>query len=303
MITHFSFRLLAIFSLLFAVSLPAWAEKHTEHVFIVSFDGGKPAVMQQSKMPTVEHLVETGACTWQAQTTFPSITLTSHASMLTGVGPAKHHMLWNEWKPDRGMVTVPTIFQLAHKNALVTAMIVSKPKFIHLFLAHSLNFFALPSYKAKLVADVASEYIKDKKPNLCFIHFTDSDSAGHQYGWGSDEQKKAFADEDDALKTVLKAISDAGIEKQSVVILTADHGGHDKTHGSNAAEDMTIPWIVWGKGVKHDSTIGSVNTCDTAATALWLLDLPIPADFDGKPVVGAFTSVSTTMSASHLVSK
>jgi arylsulfatase A-like enzyme len=31
-----------------------------------------------------------------------------------------------------------------------------------------------------------------------------------------------------------------------------------------------------------------VTTYDTAATALWLLDVPIPKSFDGKPVTEAF---------------
>ena len=31
-----------------------------------------------------------------------------------------------------------------------------------------------------------------------------------------------------------------------------------------------------------------VTTYDTAATALWLLDVPVPAEFDGKPVTSAF---------------
>ena len=63
------------------------------------------------------------------------------------------------------------------------------------------------------MAEAAAEYIKLKKPNLCFIHFADSDGAGHASGWGSDEQKKAFADEDKALKIVMQALTDAGIEK------------------------------------------------------------------------------------------
>ena len=31
-----------------------------------------------------------------------------------------------------------------------------------------------------------------------------------------------------------------------------------------------------------------VTTYDTAATALWLLGVPVPEGFDGKPVVSAF---------------
>lgn len=117
----------------------------------------------------------------------------------------------------------------------------------------------------------------------------DPDNAGHRYGWGTPEQIEAFARTDAALAVVKAAIEKAGIADSSVVIISADHGGHDKTHGSNSSEDMNIPWIVWGKGVKPQfSFIVLVSTCDTAATAIWLLDCPIPSSFEGRPVTSAF---------------
>ncbi len=247
--------------------------------------------MKISKMPTLQKMLREGAGTWQARTTFPSITLVSHTSMLTGVGPDKHHITWNEWQPEKGLVTVPTIFQLA-KNANkkhITAMFVGKQKFAHLFLPGSLDAFSMPDYSAKIVAREAADYIGQKKPDLCFIHFADSDGAGHAYGWGSPEQIQAFADEDAALAVVIAGIRKAGIEKTSLVILTADHGGHAKTHGSASPEDMTIPWIAWGAGVKKGFTLSApVTTFDTAATALYTLGVPLPASFDGKPVLSAF---------------
>ena len=150
--------------------------------------------------------------------------------------------------------------------------------------------FQIPAYNAKIVAAAAAKYIVEKKPNLCFVHFADSDGAGHQFGWGSPEQIQAFADEDAALQTLRDAVKAAGIEKRSTFILSADHGGHDKTHGSDSPEDMTIPWIAWGARVKPNfQIISAVRTYDTAATALWLLDVPFPDDWDGKPVKTAFT--------------
>jgi predicted AlkP superfamily pyrophosphatase or phosphodiesterase len=278
------------------------APRLADHVFIISFDGGKPSVMKQSKMPTFMKMMQEGAGTWEASTTFPSITLTSHTSMLTGVGPEKHKVLWNEWIPEKGLVTVPTVFSLAKKQdkKISTAMFVGKQKFAHLFLPGTLNGFSMPSYSARIVARQAADYIQQEKPNLCFIHFADSDGAGHQYGWGTPEQIKSFADEDDALAVIKDAIRKAGIEKSSLVILSADHGGHDKTHGTNSAEDMIIPWVVWGAGVKKNYTITApVTTFDSAATALYALGIPLPAEFDGKPVLSAFQNAqSSAVSAS-----
>jgi predicted AlkP superfamily pyrophosphatase or phosphodiesterase len=265
-----------------------------EHVFIVSIDGGKPAVMRQSRMPTLFGLVRTGAATMSAQTVFPSITLVSHTSMLTGVGPAKHKILWNEWLPERGTLQVPTAFGLARlRNKRTTALFAGKEKFIHLNLPGTLDTFSIPSYKARDVAAVAARHIEVAKPNLCFVHFADPDGAGHRDGWGTESQKRAFADTDAALRTLLDGINRAGIAKSSVVLVTADHGGHAKTHGTDSPEDMTIPWIAHGAGVRSGFTISApVTTYDTAATALWLLGVPIPPDWDGKPVTSAFIAAA-----------
>jgi predicted AlkP superfamily pyrophosphatase or phosphodiesterase len=283
-------RMLGVLATLALTSLSACAAPRAKHVFIVSFDGGKPSVMLDSKMPTFFGMALKGAHTFEAQTIFPSLTLVSHTSMLTGVGPAKHKILWNDWQEDKGLVTVPTVFDLAKRKGYVTAAFPGKEKFKHLNVPGTLDRFHIPGYQSKLVAAEAAKYIEEAKPNLCFIHFADGDGAGHSFGWGTPEQKAAFADTDDALAVVRDAIVKAGIENDSVIIMSADHGGHDRTHGTNSPEDMTIPWVTWGAGVKKDFRITApVTTYDSAATALWLLDVPIPAEFDGKPVVSAYT--------------
>lgn len=266
-------------------------QSKARHVFIVSFDGGKPSVMQQSAMPTLSRLVRQGAHTWEARTIMPSITLPSHTSMLTGVEPSKHGVLWNDWIPEKGMVKAPTVFALAKKQNLKTAMFVGKSKFLHLFVPGTVGEFSYPAYSAKTVAQLASEHIRAERPNLTFVHFADSDGAGHAHGWGSGEQKRAFADEDAALKTLLDAANRAGILRESVFLLSADHGGHDKTHGLDIPDDRLIPWIAWGAGAQPGkSLLTAISTCDTAATALSLLGVPLPENLDGKPVTEAFVS-------------
>lgn len=291
-----------------ASGLQVFAAPRAEHVFIISIDGGKPAVIAESEAPTLKKIAAEGAVTWQASTIFPSITLPSHTSMLTGVGPDKHQILWNAFTPIKGMVKVPTVFSLlkAADPKAVDGMFVGKVKFRHLWLENSLDVFdfggpqtAAPvagspeiekdKKPSQMVAKQAAAWIKETKPRLTFIHFPDVDTAGHKDGWGSPQQKEAIKVTDQALWQVWQAIKDAGIADTSVMLISADHGGHDKTHGLNIPDDMIIPWVAWGKGVKKSCTITTpVTTYDTAATALWLLDVPLPAEFDGKPVTSAF---------------
>jgi predicted AlkP superfamily pyrophosphatase or phosphodiesterase len=277
-----------------------------DHVFVISIDGGKPAVIAQSHMPTLQRLAAEGSCTWTGTTIYPSLTLPSHSSMLTGVGPERHHVLWNTWKPRKGVVGVPTLFSEAKSAGLSTAMFVGKEKFQHLLQPGSVDHFELGRAKPKeertvlsrIAAEGAARYIMEKRPNVCFVHLSDPDDVGHKYGWGSPQQIKAFEDVDAALTEIVGAIKAAGLIERSVLIITADHGGHRKTHGTKIPDDMLVPWIAWGKNVKPGFALtGFVNTCDTTATALWLLGVTPYQSLDGKPVTSAFAWDPTSLAS------
>ena len=292
-----------IFSQAFAGEPP-----RAEHVFIVSFDQGAPAGIEKADMPVLKRMADEGAHTWEAYTIVPSVTLPAHASMLTGVGVQKHQVGWNDLNPGKGLVKVPTIFSIAKNAGLTTAMVVSKEKFQTLVLPGSLDAFLLPTDPSSAsVGAAAAGLIAKLKPNLCLIHFGEPDVAGHAHGMFSPEKMQALANSDAALGVIVNAIKDAGLLDTSVIILTADHGGHDRTaeelaqmakpgvppqpgtHGSASPEDVTIPWIAWGAGArKHFTITAPVVLYDTAATALWLLGIPLPESFWGRAVTSAF---------------
>lgn len=299
MILTKTIRLVALSLCVLTCSLHGGEKARAKHVFIVSFDQGAPAGIAKADMPIFKDMAKQGAHTWEAYTIVPSITLPSHASMLTGVGIQKHQITWNNYEPKRGVVKVPTIFSLAKKQGLTTAMFVSKEKFRHLDLPDSVDEFVYPNDISSIgVAKAFAERVEKLKPDLCFIHFGEPDVKGHEFGMVSPEKMKAYADSDTALKMLRDAVSKAGLEDSSVFILTADHGGHDikdkqgntrGTHGEASPDDVTIPWVAWGKHVRPGFTISApVVQYDTAATALWLLGVPVPEGFWGRPVTSAF---------------
>jgi arylsulfatase A-like enzyme len=298
-ITRRLFLVLIALALCGCVSVLFADETGAHHVFIISFDQGNPDLIKRIDMPTFHQMVAEGACSWNAYTVVPSLTLPSHTSMLTGLGVQQHQILWNDYEPNKGLVKFPTIFSIAKEHGMTTAMYVGKEKFKHLLLPGSVDEFVWPqpddSAKAVAAAFVAS--VGKLKPNVCFIHFGDPDVAGHAHGAESPEKIKALKDCDDALKSIKDAIAAAGILDDSVIILTADHGSHDikklgktyGTHGDATSDDVRIPWVAWGKSVKKDYSITApVVQYDTAATALWVLGIPVPESFWGRPVKSAF---------------
>lgn len=270
------------------------------HVFIISYDQGNPDLIQKTELPEFHRMAREGARTWEAYTIVPSSTLPSHVSMLTGVGIQKHQVTWNKYEPQKGLVKVPTIFSLAKERGLTTAMVVGKEKFRCLELPGTVDWFAWSKDQndAKAVAARFAEGFAARKPNLVFLHFADPDRAGHSHGVASPQKIQALKDCDEALKIIRDAVAAAGALEESVFLLTADHGAHDErkkdgalggSHGSAETADVQIPWVAWGKGVKKNFTISApVVTYDTAATALWALNVPVPEGFWGRPVTSAF---------------
>ena len=266
---------------------PPTLGRPVEHVLILSIDGLRPEVISQARMPNLMALMQEGAYTLTAQTISPSSTLPAHTSMLTGLCPAEHGVTWNKYRPNRGYADGTDLFDLAHAADLETAMFVGKEKLRQITEPTSSDVFEYVDGGDSLILAQALGQIREDF-GVLFVHFPSGDWAGHEYGWLSDEQLETFHQADDALHQLLTALEESGVRSETLVIVTADHGGHRKRHSTRRAEDMTIPWIITGPGVLPMQLKTAVHTTDTAATAAWALGLRLPAEWTGRPVTEAF---------------
>lgn len=254
---------------------------------ILSIDGFRPEAIELAPMPNLQALVQTGAYTLTAQTIFPSSTLPAHSSMLTGQCPSKHGVDWNSYLPERGYANGVDVFDLAQAAGMQTLMVVGKEKLRQVTEPESTDLFTYINDRDKVVAQEVVELIPHGF-DLFFVHFPLPDGMGHKYGWLSPEQLSVLYRADEALLSILQALEQAGLRDTTLIIVTADHGGHNTTHGSSRPEDMTIPWIAAGPGIQAGQLTTAVSTTDTAATLAWALNLPIPPEWDGLPVLEAF---------------
>ena len=255
------------------------------HVVIISEDGMRPDVFTPELTPRHIALMAEGTMARQAETIPESDTLPSHASMLSGVGAAAHGLWWNSYHSDRGYIHVPTIFSAAHERGLSTAMFVGKPKLQHIAIPGTVDHYERPSYLCGGVAKAAADYFAAVKPGLMFVHFSDPDEYGHSKGWMSPEYHHAVKSSDKCLATVLEAIDASDAGASTLVIVTADHGGHGFRHSDGHDQvDRDIPWIVRGPGIQPGGKLeGTVETQDTAATTLAALGLPALPHMTGAP--------------------
>ena len=262
---------------------------------ILCWDGAKPAVMEsmarQGRLPAYGRLVRQGCAAPHAETVLPSSTLPSHVSMVTGVEPSVHGVTWNSARPG-AVLGADTIFEEAKKAGLRTALVVSKPKLLLLAKPGTVDDELLVEGEAGKTAAAALRVLRERDPDLLFVHFRDPDEAGHDHGWGdtaagaapSPQYEAALRRCDKATGRLLRALERDGRWGRTLLILTADHGGRGKNHGSSDPQERTIPWVAAGGAAKACGPWPAVlSTCDTAATALSALGLPVPQTWSGRP--------------------
>ena len=264
----------------------------SDRVLIVSFDGLRPDAIEAAGMVNVMALMQSGAYTLSAQTIMPSTTLPAHSSMLVGTCPSKHIVRWNEYVPQNGFAIGTDLFDLVHAPGRRTVMVVGKEKLRQVTEPASTDYFKFVDSTDKIVDPFVIEQLAIQQIlqgfALMFVHFPRGDLAGHEYGWMSRPQLEAYANDDESLGFILDSLRNHEMYASTLIIITSDHGGHDTTHGFDMPEDMTIPWIVSGPGILPMQLGTQIHTMDTAATAAFALGLPIPSEWDGRPVLEAF---------------
>lgn len=270
------------------------------HVILIGVDGmGANYISKADSIPVIKKMMREGSYTLHARSVRPSSSAVNWAAMTMGADPSlTGYTKWNSRKPEIPSRVIgqfgmfPSIFSILREQRpeSTIGVIYSWKGIGYIFPKKAIN---KDDYSGDIdsvtVAD-ATHYIKTKKPNLLFIHFHTVDQAGHSTGWGTPAYYHAIQNTGKRIGEIIHAVKDAGIMDQTIILLTADHGGIKKGHGGNTLLEMEIPWIIYGKNIKRGHKLKeSVMTYDTAATIAYALGLKLPQVWVGRPVKAVFT--------------
>jgi predicted AlkP superfamily pyrophosphatase or phosphodiesterase len=70
--------------------------------------------------------------------------------------------------------------------------------------------------------------IKEKKPDITFVHYTDLDTMRHYYGFNSKEAKEAIRRHDSRLGDIIKTLKVNDMYEDNTVIVLGDHSSLDE---------------------------------------------------------------------------
>jgi len=270
-----------------------------DHVVILGFDGMSPDGVQKATTPVFHDLMRRGAYTLHGRGVIPTVSSPNWASMIMGAGPADHGITSNEWQPGKFDITpictghggiFPTIFGLIREQrpAAVMGVFHDWEGFGRLFEANAVDIRVHGSGPDDTM-DRAIAFVKQRKPAFTFVHCDHVDEAGHKSGHGTPEYYQAVAKADALAGKMIAALREAGIADQTIVLVTADHGGIGTKHGGMTMAEIEIPWIIAGPGIASGRELETpVRTFDTAATVAYLLGIKPSDCWIGRPVMEAF---------------
>lgn len=252
-------------------------------VIVILADGMRPDSIPG--IANAERIISESAYAADALTVSPSVTLPCHISLFHSVTPARHGTTTNTYMPQvRPIDGLCEVLKKAGKKCAVfynweEIRDVSRPD----SLAHSCFYSGRKiGYKeaGEEITEEAIRYLKKYDTDFTFIYFGYPDMAGHSHGWMTDEYLEAIQSSWDNTEKIMDALGDG-----YTYIITADHGGHDRTHGTEMPKDMLIPIIIKGEGFEPGSVLENANIMDIAPTVANLLDVEPDDEWEGKSLV------------------
>ena len=284
---------------LMALSITLNAQvKKVKHVILIGCDGLGAYAIPHADMPNLKGLMEEGASTLKARSVLPSSSAVNWASMIMGAGPTFHgYTEWGSKEPEiPSIVTTeyklfPSIFSLIRqqKPSAKTAAVYSWPGIGYLIEKTAIDYVIPTDDDDDTAVDAAVRTIKEQKPLFTFLHLDQPDGVGHSIGHRTPEYYAELKNVDNRIGKIKQAVKDAGIENETIIIVTSDHGGAKKGHGGKSLDEVEIPWIIVGAGVKKGLDIKSlIITYDTGATIAWILGLKTPQAWRGQAITEVF---------------
>jgi len=250
------------------------------HVIVMTIDGARPDAILQADTPVLHDLALTGAVDWESQTIDPSATVPAHTSLLTGLDPTEHLIVHNDYSTER--VAQPTFISIAQAEGYRTAIVAGKEKFIQ-FHQDEDTYYEFVRTGDPGVTDKTIELLEEGYEVL-FVHLPNTDFFGHLLGWMSDTYLYELRNTDANIGRIITALDDLNIRESTLLIITADHGGHDHGHGQGLPVDKTIPLIINGVGIEPNTILEDTNITQVASTVLLALGLE-PAEAMHEPLL------------------
>ncbi len=261
-------------------------------MILVLTDGLRPDAITPTVMPSLHALGDACTVARHARTIRPSVTVAALASLATGVGADTHRLL----KPGLDFLSRvarlrPVARELSRAGIATDAVtaeipLTEWPVALSLAKAAGVRGFFPTGRRARETAAAARRLLgQDDDDRLLFVYLPDCDWVGHAHGWMSPAYLDAAAEVDAGIGILSTYVED------TLVVVVADHGGGGVTateHYHPHPQNDHVPLVLAGPGVaRHHALTGPISILDVTPTLLWWFGAPVPASYEGRPLLEA----------------
>ena len=252
-------------------------------VCLILVDGMRPVSLAACGNPYWEELSRHSLHSLKARTVMPSVTLPCHMSLFHSVSAERHGILTNTYVP-----------QVRPVKGLCEVLAAAGKRCAFFYNWEELRDLTRPGSlcRADFVAgryigyDKANRILTDRviemlaggeTPDFIFLYLGWVDEEGHKYGWMTPEYLNSVRESLECIRRV-----EAALPAEYRMIVTADHGGHARSHGSEMPEDMVIPIFLSHPSFASRELEGEPNIIDIAPTISAWLGVAADPDWEGK---------------------
>lgn len=276
------------------------------HVLIV-LEGVRPDALVESGCTNIHSLMHGGSYALQARTVFPSLSLPSHMSLIHSIPPIEHLVVDDEADPGANRKT--GFLDLLGRSRRKAGFFYSQESLRYLSRPGALAFSYYQNqdhFDGEVDVELVSRaisWMERENPDLVLLDLNQADEAGHQHGWMTPEYLQVVRNLDRTIGVLMDRMPSA-----SRIFLVGSHGGHGFHHGTKLPEDVNIPWIACGPGIRSAYQISrQVSIMDTIPTLAAFMGLNPEPQWRGSVITEIFegsrveSGHSIIRSSSHAV--
>jgi hypothetical protein len=270
-----------------------------QHVVIFGLDGVGARALQLAETPGFNRMIAGGAISVKTRTVLPSNSGPTWVSMLTGTIPEHHGVRTNSWNTGNYSIEpaiktadgyFPSVFNhiSEQRPEMKAFMFYEWGSMINLFDENAPD-GVIHRKDGEELFNAAYELFFREKPEFMFVAIDSPDGYGHKYGYDHPEYFRCISKFDSLIGTFTRRLEEENMLKNTVIIITSDHGGIGKGHGGDSPNEMEIPVLLYGGPVTAGKIISRVHLItDVAATAAGLLGIKLPEICTGRFISEAF---------------
>ena len=253
-----------------------------DKVILILVDGMGSEGFEACTHPFAKEMTKLGWYNPKSQVVLPSQTLPCHMSLFHSVDPERHGITSNTYTPMAR--PLPGLFEQLKQAKKVSAMYYGWEQLRDVYRPASVTYAEFIHYAAypdsdQILTQKAMDRIQESKPDFVFLYLASTDDRGHRFGWMTPEYHSCVYD---AIGSVQKVIEAFG--EEYTVIVTADHGGHNRSHGTDDPRDLYVPVFLFGEGFAPETSFES-TILDIAPTITDIMGVEPSEEWEGTSLL------------------